>query len=83
MAENVEKINENADEVETENRMSWSSFHSRKSEHDSVKCISALLPLINESVNSTAMVRHTINIIKCTLQKLNPGQVPGKQFQWS
>ena len=52
-----------------------------------------LLPLLEESVNSPAMVRHCVKIVKPLVSKLNLGQfavitgdVPvytlGKQIQW-
>ena len=33
-----------------------------------------LLPLLEESVNSPAMVRHCVKIVKLLVSKLNPGQ---------
>ena len=39
------------------------------------KTISTLLPLLNESVNSTTMVRHCMSIIEELVYHLNPGQV--------
>ena len=52
-----------------------------------------LLPLLEESVNSPAMVRHGVKIVKLLVSKLNPGQFTvitgnqpvytlGKQIQW-
>ncbi len=52
-----------------------------------------MLPLINESINSKAVVRHCLKIIIKTVHDLNPGQIaivtadqpvfaPAKQVQW-
>ena len=68
-------------------------FMSSKASNVPVKSISTLLSLLHESINSTAMVRHTIDIIKRIFFKINPSQCPmitadqpvytlGKQIQW-
>ena len=52
-----------------------------------------MLPLINESINSEAVVRHCLKIIMKAVQDLNPGQIAivtadqqvyalAKQVQW-
>ena len=79
------------------NRLSWSAFHARREQSTVVKAqqksLSTLLPLLKESVTSTAMVRHTMKIVQLILQEVNPGQVAvvtgdqpvyalGKQVQW-
>ena len=57
------------------------------------KTFSTLMPLLDESVNSAAMVRHCMNIIEELASHLNPGQVTiitgdqpvyaiGKQVNW-
>ena len=58
------------------------------------KLISTLLPILEDSINSTAMVRHCIEIVRNTISHLNPGQITvltadqlvhalGKQVQWT
>ena len=84
----LEEIN-----VDLKNRLSWAGFHSGKHNDTIIPTISSLLPLLKESVYSTAMVRHTMGIVGKIAQHLNPGQVPimtadqpvyalGKQIQW-
>ena len=76
-------------------RMSFSAFHSQKTEDPfGFKSISALLPVLTESVDSPAMVRHTMELIKGLTRHLNPSQKQvvitgdqpvyalGKQVQW-
>ena len=58
-----------------------------------IPCSSVLLPLINESIDSTAMVKHCITVIQKVVHKANPGQISiitadqpvyalHKQIQW-
>ena len=37
---------------------------------------STLLPLVNESINSPAMVSHCMRVIRKLIQHLNPTQIP-------
>ena len=39
------------------------------------KVLSALMPLIDENINSMAMVKRTMKIIKKAVDNLNPGQI--------
>jgi hypothetical protein len=94
---NISSFN-NAGGMETpdvNDRISWSAFHARREQPSAVqqKSTSTLLPLLRESVASTAVVRHTMNIVNLVLQEVNPGQVSvltgdqpvyaiGKQVQW-
>ena len=41
-----------------------------------VKPLSTLLPLLHDSVNSTSMARHTMDIVMKILLKINPTQCP-------
>ena len=58
------------------------------------KSISTLLPILEDSINSTAMVRDCIEVVRNTINHLNPGQITvltaeqpvyaiGKQVQWT
>ena len=58
------------------------------------KSISTLLLILEDSINSTAMVHHCIEIVRNTINHLNPGQITvlttdqpvyalGKQVQWT
>ena len=89
----LDSLDEEKIEDNIKDRMSWSAFHSNEVSNVPVKSLSTLLPLLHESINSTAMVRHTIDIIKQILLKINPNQCPvitadqpvytlGKQIQW-
>ncbi|CAB4041829.1 Hypothetical predicted protein [Paramuricea clavata] len=89
--EHLMQMNGKDDDIK--NRFSWSGFHSKKSAIRAIKTTSTLLPLLNESVNSTAMLRHTMGVVKQILLKINPQQpivltadqpvyAFGKQVQW-
>ena len=56
--------------------MSFSAYHSQKMKEEPVafKSLSALLPVLTESVDSPAMVRHTMELIKGLTHHLNPSQ---------
>ena len=87
------ELNDKDKNSDVKNRFSWSGFHSRKSTNCPIKTTSTLLPLLNENVNSTAMLRHTMGIVRQLLGKTNPTQPIvltadqpvyslGKQVQW-
>ena len=76
-----------------EDRASFSAFFSQMNSQQTFNTSSTLLPLIYESINSPAMVRHCMNLIKVLTNNLNPSQVSvitgdqpvyalGKQVQW-
>ena len=72
----------------------WAAYHQESSEQmPSVPATSILLPLINESINSPAMVKHCMVVLQRTNQDMNPSHVPvittdqpvyalPKQIQW-
>lgn len=74
--------------------ISWSAYNSRScADISSFKSTSAMLPLIKDNVNSPSVVRHTMDIVISTTQKINPGQTPvwtgdqpvyaiAKELQW-
>ena len=86
---------ENAIKTDEPNkRVSFSAFFSTVAGQPTLKTMSTLLPLLEESINSPAMVRHCINIIKELAEHLNPQQMImitadqpvyaiGKQVQWA
>ena len=59
-----------------EERPSFSGFYSRHSSTKSFLSISQLLPILPESINTPATVRHCARIIVKLTEKLNPSQVP-------
>ena len=76
--------------------ISWSAFHAdRETEKENtLSSLTALLPLFEEQSKSVAMIRHSLNMIKASVEKLNPGQTPvvafdqplyaiAKQIQWN
>ena len=66
---------------ETVTRVSnWAACHQESSEQmPSALTTSILLPLINESINSPAMVKHCMVVLQKTIQEINPSQVMVKQ----
>ena len=74
-------------------RDSFSDFHSSKQQQKTEISKIALLPLLEESINSPAMVRHCANVLIRITNYLNANQTtvvtadqpvyaPGKQIQW-
>ena len=74
-------------------RISFAAFHSKITTAISAESVSQLLPLLPDSVNTPATVKHWALVIKSITEKLNPGQFPvitadqpvyaqGKQVQW-
>ena len=75
-------------------RINFASYFSARTSKKMPRTSSTLLPLLEESVNSTAMVQHCMNLIKKLTNHLNPGQVTvitadqpvyaiGKQVEWT
>ena len=77
--------------------VTWSGYHSDKRKSD-VSCVvtgsSSLLPLFSEEAKSVAVLRHSMNVVKKSIDFLNPGQIPVitvdqslysvvKQSQWN
>ena len=88
---------EELSKLETSNdldvKTSFSAYFDERSISSMPKTTSTLLPLLNESINSTAMVRQCIEIIQGIIKLLNPSQkvvitadqpvyVLGKRVQW-
>ena len=75
-------------------KVSWSAFNEEVLAMNPLpKCLSALMPLIDENINSLAMVKHTMKLVWKAVSHLSPGQTPvitadqpvyalGKQVQW-
>ena len=57
--------------------LTWSAYHA-ENQHVTVPptTISVLLPLFTKSAHSVAMVRHSMDTVKSSVQHLNPGQTP-------
>ena len=57
--------------------MSWAAYHaSHQQEQAITPDISVLLPLFQEQSKSTAMMRHSMDVIQQAVEHVNPGQVP-------
>jgi len=55
----------------------WSAYHASVQEVTTLTpAINSLLPLFVDSVQSVAMIKHFMTIVKELVQHLNPGQVP-------
>ncbi len=58
--------------------VSWSAFHSHQPSctPPTSTVISVLLPLFPDQAKSVAMIKHAMDVIKLSVNHLNPGQVP-------
>ena len=75
--------------------VSWSAYHaSIQTTEIPPAAINALLPLFLKNAHSVAMIKHSMDIVKTSIQYLNPGQIPvlaagqplfalAKQIQWT
>ena len=60
---------------------SWAAFHaSRQTPGICATCSTILLPLFQESANSVAMVKHSLDVISKAVEHSNPGQSPVVTF---
>ena len=82
-----------SNKADANGKISFTGFFAREQPPKIKKTRSSLLPLLSDSVNSAAMVRHCIEVSLKITQKLNPGQITvltadqpvyaiGKQVQW-
>ena len=88
----INKLSEERGNIK--DRASFAAFHAQKCDGTAInKSIRHLLPLVPESVNSHARVRHDMTQVKAITEKVNPGQRPvitgdqpvyaiGKQVLW-
>ncbi|VDI22411.1 Hypothetical predicted protein [Mytilus galloprovincialis] len=60
-------------DIEERTLVSWGAYHA---EHEPIKdfepCVSALLPLFEEEAKSVAMIKHSFDVIKTSVEALNP-----------
>ena len=69
----------NKDTLANDEKLSWAAYHACCSEEEASshrKSLSCLLPLFHEYSKSIEMLRHGMDIMKKTVDFLNPGQVP-------
>lgn len=63
--------------VQSDSNISWSAYHASQQQlQDLPSTVTAMLPLFYEDSKSVAMIRHSMDVIKLAVQKLNSGQVP-------
>ncbi|VDI61859.1 Hypothetical predicted protein [Mytilus galloprovincialis] len=71
-------------DIEERTLVSWGAYHA---EHEPIKdfepCVSALLPLFEEEAKSVAMIKHSFDVIKTSVEALNPGQNPAAYQEYS
>ncbi len=77
-----------------ETHISWAAYHaSKQADHEFSSGISALLPLFPDDSWTAAMISHSLSIVRDSVNKLNPDQVPfvtmdqplyaiAKKLQW-
>ena len=72
--ERLDKI-ANMNFAEDEDRIHFESFFSARTQKKTPRTSSTLMPLLDESTNLSAIVRHCMNLISKFTNHLNPGQV--------
>eukprot|EP00794_Sanderia_malayensis_P013411 gene13411-14786_t len=73
----IELFSEKGQSFDISVQISWSAFNEKNLKtNPRPKCLSALMPLINENINSLAMVKHTMQIIWKAVNQVNAGQTP-------
>lgn len=87
-----------AESLENETRFSWAAYHCAEGLTQKAiaasSAVSALLPLFPDEAKSVAMIKHSMNVIKASVEYINPGQIPviafdqplyalAKQIQWN
>ena len=67
-----------AESLENETRFSWTACAEGLTQKAiSASCVvSALLPLLPDETKSVAMIKHSMNVIKASVEYINPGQIP-------
>jgi hypothetical protein len=64
---------------EARKHVSWAAYHANhedESEDESKTAISALLPLFPDDSKTVAMIKHSMDVVKKSVNILNPGQTP-------
>ena len=68
------------DDPDVDSAVSWSAYHARLQPEDAVSgsdvALASLLPLFSEEAKSVAMIRHSMDVVKKSVEILNPGQIP-------
>lgn len=82
--------------IDRDTNLSWAAYHASQQEVQDcpLTTVTAMLPLFRDDSKSVGMIRHSMDVIKRTVQKLNPAQVPvitldqplyaiAKRIQWN
>lgn len=64
--------------IDCDTNLSWAAYHaSQQGVHDCpLTTVTAMLPLFHDDSKSVGMIRHSMDVIKQAVQKLNRAQVP-------
>ena len=97
--DNPEKENQREEENQQAEKVSWFAYHANLQPHTESSQArvtqTSLLPLLfHDQAHSTAMIHHSMDVVKKAVEILNPGQVPviamnqplyvlAKQIQWN
>ena len=84
------------DTVQGDETISWAAYHAslQPSTSESSVALTSLLPLFYGQAKSLVMILHSMDVVKWTVEILNPGQTPiitmdqplyavAKKIQWS
>jgi hypothetical protein len=83
----------NSRDILSDDKPAWSAYHARHA-NKAVPCISGLFPLFTESSTDPKMILHAMEVVKKSINHLNPMQIPVisgdqpiyailKSLQWS
>uniref|UniRef100_A0A1X7U3D9 Uncharacterized protein n=1 Tax=Amphimedon queenslandica TaxID=400682 RepID=A0A1X7U3D9_AMPQE len=62
---------------ESDDKITWSAYHaSLQSSSAMIPALIQLLPLFHEKAATAAMIKHGMDVIRKTIEYLNPGQTP-------
>uniref|UniRef100_A0A1X7TMF8 Uncharacterized protein n=1 Tax=Amphimedon queenslandica TaxID=400682 RepID=A0A1X7TMF8_AMPQE len=63
--------------LESDDKFTWSAYHaSLQSSSAMIPALNQLLPLFYEKAATAAMIKHGMDVIRKTIEYLNPGQTP-------
>lgn len=75
--ENALQIITDTNDLTTEHAITWAAYHSKnQSAEKDPPAISALLPLFYEKAATPAMIKHGMDVLKQTINFINPHQIP-------
>lgn len=73
----LQSVHQNIVDASTNYNISWAAYHaSLLPPQDPTSAISVIMPLFPDESKSAAMIRHSMDVIRRSVQQVNPGQVP-------